>query len=368
MPTHYAQPTTRHQPWDGDVQDLKFIGNGASGIVFAIDSDRVAKIHLRTPRSIEDFETERAVYRRFNRRLRKVSCRCVLRCLETENSRGLVFERCRETLRDRLRRTRDGVDESDDGQALRWAKQAAKGLAWVHDCKVIQGDVGCHNMLLDLSDTIKLADFAGSSIDESKASINYEARSQLPDVRKPTKKSDIFALGSAMYEMATGHPPYETLPYKEVQNKYRKRQWPEDVDRIKVLGKIIRKCWEQEFANAWDVVRVLGETQSQSQHRRPSELQQRVEVFNDSAISMADTAEPEPDTIAVMAFSKASRRRRNVPTTYVQQTSHHESRRGKDGQMQRKKKQSHGGFFSWINRSIHPRTHYERDCHYRVYE
>lgn len=106
----------------------------------------MAKVHLGTPRSVEDFETERAVYRRFNKRLSKIDCRYVLRCLDTENPRGLVFERCRETVRDRVRKTvRDRVRKTrergeEDGQAVRWAKQAAKGMAWVHDCKVIQGD------------------------------------------------------------------------------------------------------------------------------------------------------------------------------------------------------------------------------------
>ena len=117
------------------MQDLECLGNGVSGIVFAIDSTRVAKIHLGTPRSVEDFETEREVYRRFGERLAKVNCRYVLRCLDLEHPRGLVFERCRETVRSRIRA--GGVGE---GQVLRWAKQAAKGLAWVHDCKVTQSD------------------------------------------------------------------------------------------------------------------------------------------------------------------------------------------------------------------------------------
>lgn len=135
MPPHHAQRKSRLKPWDGDVQDLECLGNGVSGIVFAIDSTRVAKIHLGTPRSVQDFETERAVYRRFSERLSKVHCRYVLRCLDLDNPRGLVFERCQETVRSRVRE--GGVEE---GQVLRWAKQAAKGLAWIHDCKVIQGD------------------------------------------------------------------------------------------------------------------------------------------------------------------------------------------------------------------------------------
>jgi hypothetical protein len=139
MPPPQRRHRQRPRPnddWDGDVQDLECLGNGVSGIVFAIDERRVAKIHLGTPRSTEDFETERSVYRRFNERLREKRCEYVLRCFDTEHPRGLVFERCNETLRSRLRRD----EERDEEQVSRWAKQAAKGLAWVHDCGVIQGD------------------------------------------------------------------------------------------------------------------------------------------------------------------------------------------------------------------------------------
>lgn len=277
-----------------------------------------------------------------------------------------MFERCRETVRDRVKRMRKG--EMEDGQVVRWAKQAAKGLAWVHDCKVIQGDVGCHNMLLDSSDTIKLADFAGSSIDDSEVSINYEVRSRLPGVSKPNKKSDIFALGSAMYEMATGHPPYEKLSYSTIQNLYRKGEFPNDVDHIPELGKTIRKCWERRFDTAWDVVRTLGETESQQ--RRPSQLWQRPEVFVDSAISVTDPAE----VFDVEETSRA-RRHRDAPTTYVHQTSQrrHPPRRERDAERvserQGRKKHSHGPFSTWINKSIHSwtrpaRTICEKHCYY----
>lgn len=332
--------------------------------MFAIDSYRVAKIHLGTPRSVDDFETEQAVYRRFNNRLSKIDCRYVLRCLDTENSRGLVFERCRQTLRSRIRK---GVTE--EAQVMRWARQAAKGLAWVHDCKVIQGDVGCHNMLLDSSENIKLADFAGSSIDDSEVSINYEVRSRLPDLSRPTKKSDIFALGSAMYEMATGHPPYQKLSYNTIQSLYRKGQFPEDVDGIPEMGKIIRKCWERRFDTAWDVVRALGETESR--HRRSSQLRERSEVFIDSAISVADTPKPE-----IFAMERAPSRQRHgdVPTTYVIQTSQRRQKSRHEKYVEsvperQGKKYIHGPFSTWINKSIHslirpPRTTRERKKYY----
>ena len=223
-------------------------------------------------------------------------------------------------------------------------------------------------MLLDSSDAIKLADFAGSSIDDSDVSINYEVRSRLPNVSKPNKKSDIFALGSAMYEMATGHRPYEKLSYSTIQSLYRKGEFPKDVDEIPELGKVIRKCWERRYDTAWDVVRALGETESQQ--RRPSQLQQRPEVFVDSAISVT-----EPEVFEMEEASSKARRHQDAPETYVHQSSQrrHKSRRERDGERvpekQRSKKQSHGHFSTWVNKSIQSwtrtaRTTREPQCYY----
>lgn len=132
----------RNQHWNGDIQDLKCLVNGVSGMVFRIDDGKVIKIHLGTPDSVAGFWTEREVYRRFETKRglkdegeRQRGHKYVLHCLDTENPRGLVFETCEETLRRRLRRM---TEEERAREALRWAKQAAMGL--VHDCDIIQGD------------------------------------------------------------------------------------------------------------------------------------------------------------------------------------------------------------------------------------
>ena len=80
-------------------------------------------------------------------------------------------------------------------------------------------------MLLDAKDTLKVADFAGSSIDGSDASVNYEARSRLPRISRPTEKSDIYALGSALYELATCRLPYSGESYKNMQKLYKQERF-----------------------------------------------------------------------------------------------------------------------------------------------
>jgi hypothetical protein len=56
----------------------------------------------------------------------------------------------------------------------------------------------------------------------------------------PTVATDLFALGSAIYEIVTGHKPYEELGEAEVKERYIKRQFP-DVNTV-FAGEIIQKC------------------------------------------------------------------------------------------------------------------------------
>ncbi|KAE8446095.1 hypothetical protein EG329_012603 [Mollisiaceae sp. DMI_Dod_QoI] len=248
------QRPLKYKPWDGDIQQLECIGSGVSSLVFAIDKQRVAKISVGTPQSIEDIDRERAVYRRFKENPGKSECRYILSCFEIENARGLVLERCQGTLRSYIRSN----SPIPHRLVLKWARQVAEGLAFVHGCQVIQGDVGCHNILLDSKNNIKLADFAGSAIDQLDASVNYEVRSRLPGITRPTKQSDIFAFGSAFYELATGSTPYAGKSYTSVQNMYKNKKFPEDVDGISYFGPTIRKCWQQGFKSGKDVMDALG--------------------------------------------------------------------------------------------------------------
>ena len=73
-------------------------------------------------------------------------------------------------------------------------------------------------MMLSADDTVKLGDFAGSSLNGSIPTVDYEIRSKLPGTDEPDEISDIFGLGSAIWEMATGLPPYHDKTWREVQD------------------------------------------------------------------------------------------------------------------------------------------------------
>jgi hypothetical protein len=100
-------------------------------------------------------------------------------------------------------------------------------------------------MLLDRYGVLKIADFAGSSVDNCRfaSTVDYEVGSKLPGSTEPTEQTDIFALGSAIYEMITRKTPYEGFSYTEVQRRFKQGKYPNDFGEFGALGRIIRKCW-----------------------------------------------------------------------------------------------------------------------------
>jgi len=241
------------RPWDGDIQKLEHLGHGVSGMVLVIDEGRVAKIDTGSPRSIEDIAREREVYRRLD----EGHCSYVLKCYDIDNPSGLVLERCNDTIRSCLK-SRYRNSPPPEMVVKRWAYEAAQGLAYIHRKRIVQGDVGCHNMLLSSDNVLKLGDFAGSSIDGLPSTVNYEVRSRSPGVSEPDQLSDIFALGSAIWEMATGLPPYHDKPWREVHGLYKRGKFPK-LKSFPGLGEIIRKCWEQSSQHPYSAQQIADD-------------------------------------------------------------------------------------------------------------
>lgn len=144
---------------------------------------------------------------------------------------------------------------------LQWAIEAAESIELLHSHDIIQADVGAHNFLLDSELSLRICDFGGSSIDGSEALVAPGSRYMLPrpvGVRlvPPTKTSDLFALGSLLYLIATGHESYHDLEDEdEVENRYRDGCFP-NLEGV-IFAEIIRKCWRQEVESAQKVTELL---------------------------------------------------------------------------------------------------------------
>lgn len=143
------------------------------------------------------------------------------------------------------------------GQREIWMVQAAEALAAVHAADIIHCDVTPRNFMLNESLDLYIADFAGSSIAGSRPTVTTGPRFQRPGWRQwePNYLEDIFALGSVLYFIQTGHEPYDDIGDDEVQDRFEAAEFP-DVSSLR-YGNIIHSCWVGDFNNAQEVVDVL---------------------------------------------------------------------------------------------------------------
>ncbi len=106
--------------------------------------------------------------------------------------------------------------------------------------------MGCHNFLVQDDGTLALCDFGGSSIDGSEMLEFPKVRYTRPQLRlggEPDVKDDIFALGTVLYEISTGHTLYEGKSDKGIAELFRSHIYP-DLQQLSPpgLGEIIRGC------------------------------------------------------------------------------------------------------------------------------
>src|SRR5688572_15654859 len=120
-----------------------------------------------------------------------------------------------ETIRDKLNReTQFGVDES-----VRIAREVADALDYAHRNGVIHRDIKPENILLhggramvmDFGIALAVSAAAGGRMTETGLSLgtpHYMSPEQATADKDLTGRSDIYSMGSVLYEMLTGNPPH----------------------------------------------------------------------------------------------------------------------------------------------------------------
>jgi len=102
-------------------------------------------------------------------------------------------------------------------------RQAAEALAAAHRSGVIHRDVKPGNVMLTRAGTVKITDFGIARIDQSQrtrtgvlvGSPGYMSPEQLSG-REVDGRSDVFSLGSVLYELATGAGPFDAQRPEDV--------------------------------------------------------------------------------------------------------------------------------------------------------
>jgi eukaryotic-like serine/threonine-protein kinase len=131
------------------------------------------------------------------------------------------------TLADELQRQ----DRLDPPQVVDLALQACGGLEHAHGSGLVHRDVKPQNLLLREDGTVKIADFGIAHAAEATrltqvGSVLGTAAYLAPEqaAGEPvTAAADIYSLGVVLYELLTGHKPYEFSSLAEIVSKQREQ-------------------------------------------------------------------------------------------------------------------------------------------------
>lgn len=179
-------------------------------------------------------------------------------------------------------------------ETLPMAKSIAKALLHAHGSGILHCDLKPANVLLDSNNEPRLSDFGQSRLSDEQnpalGTLFYMAPEQADLKAVPDARWDVYALGSLLYHMLTGEPPYfspnrraelsshETL--EEKLNAYQKliadSPIPSEHRKIKGvdrnLANIIDRCLskdpKQRFANVQVVLNRL-QIRDRNRTRRP---------------------------------------------------------------------------------------------------
>ncbi|KAF9978764.1 Serine/threonine-protein kinase 36 [Actinomortierella ambigua] len=166
----------------------------------------------------------------------------------------------------------------------RLAQEIAMGLAYLHSQGLLHRDLKSGNVLLDNAMRAKICDFGLSTVYLSRLSTSSgwtrsngatsTVRWMAPELLSPrpkfTTKSDVYALGCIMWEMAANStPPFRYKRYDEmvvflVQSGKREEIPADTPDEFR---RRINLCWEQDPMDRADAVDIVFDSFAETTHQ-----------------------------------------------------------------------------------------------------
>ena len=178
-------------------------------------------------------------------------------------------------------------------QRAAWALEATDGIMLLHAHDIIHSDIRPENMLVDNDLHVRLIDFSGSSLKGARV-LAFES-SAFYMQRTPENSNgdvgssvvtDLFALGSSIYQIMTGAQPYDDEPHGASEEHFKRGEFPPLVEASPdgntplLFADAIWGCWHGEFAAAADLLAAL-----KAEIRAAFELEDRAFIEAQSEIS-----------------------------------------------------------------------------------
>ncbi|CAN8104376.1 unnamed protein product [Discula destructiva] len=165
-------------------------------------------------------------------------------------------------------------------QRLQWAVEAAEAVVLLHSHSVIHADIKPENMLLDKHLGLRIIDMSGASIDGrpplSLESTRFYLPRSMQDEMPCNTATDLFALGSSIYQIVTRRQPYEDVEDAEIEARFARKEFP-SLEGV-ACGGVIKQCWLCGFESAQAVLEALK-----------SEMRYEMEAGNFSVVHAMST-------------------------------------------------------------------------------
>ncbi len=174
---------------------------------------------------------------------------------------------------------------------LRIAMQAARGLAAAHEQGLVHRDIKPANILLENDvDRVLLTDFGlARAVDDASLTVSGVIAGT-PQYMSPEqacgetvdRRSDLFSLGSVMYAMCAGRPPFRAETTMGILHRITRdpprplRELNPDVPAWldAIIQRLLEKDPTKRFASAEEVAELLGQCLAHVQHPMAIELPQ----------------------------------------------------------------------------------------------
>jgi serine/threonine protein kinase/predicted Zn-dependent protease len=240
-------------------QIIEDLGKGGMGRVYKVfDTEVQEKMALKLLRP--DIATDEKTIERFRNELklaRGIAQRNVCRMYDLGREEGTYYITMEYVSGEDLKSLIHRIGALPVGKAVSIALEVCEGLSEAHRLGVVHRDLKPQNIMIDRDGNARIMDFgiarslAARGITGAGVMIGtpeYMSPEQV-DGKEADPRSDIYALGIILFEMLTGHLPFEGDTPLSVAVKQKSEQ-PPDPKTLNAqipdeLGRIILKCLEK---------------------------------------------------------------------------------------------------------------------------